>query len=82
MQMIVVLGPAKGRWARTRPCGTSSRTTSRRPDDGDVIGTRSRRRRTYGGVFRAQPAHDGAFADLEDDLEIDVSKIRSCSTSR
>jgi len=74
-QTIVVLGPAKGRWARTRPVWNQFAydVTSIR-DDGTIIGTPLPPSQAYGGVFRAQPAHDGAFADLSTDLEIDASK--------
>jgi hypothetical protein len=75
MQTIVVLGPAKGRWARTRPVWNQFAydVTSVR-DDGTIIGTPVPPSQAYGGVFRAQPAHDGAFADLSTDLAIDASK--------
>lgn len=74
-QTVVVLGPAKGRWARTRPVWNQFAydVTSIR-DDGTIIATPLPPSQAYGGVFRAQPAHDGAVADLSTDLAIDASK--------
>jgi hypothetical protein len=64
-QTVYALGPANGRWARTRPVWNQLAydVTSIR-DDGTIIATPLPPSTTYGGVFRAQPAHDGLKADL------------------
>jgi hypothetical protein len=74
MQTIVVLGPAKGRWARTRPVWNQFAydVTSVR-DDGTILGTPLPPSTTYGGVFRAQPAHDGLLADLSTEVTIEYA---------
>jgi hypothetical protein len=74
-EKLVVLGAAKGRWARTRlvwnqlPYDVTSIA-----DDGTIIASPLPPSQTYGGVFRAQPAHDGALPDLSVDLQIGSSK--------
>jgi hypothetical protein len=62
---IVALGPATGRWARTRPVWnqlTYDITSIR--DDGSLVSVPVAPWSTYRS-FRAQPAHDGELPDLE-----------------
>ena len=61
---LFVLGPAKGRWARTRPVWNqwAYDVTSVR-DDGTIVSFPFPPWATY-NAFRAQPAHDGAYPDL------------------
>lgn len=74
MQTIVVVGPAKGRWARTRPVWNQFAydVTSIR-DDGTIVASPLPPSTTYGGVFRAQPANDGLLADLSTDVTIEYA---------
>ena len=61
---IFVLGPAAGRWARTRPVWNQTMydpTTIR--DDGTMVVFPKYNWETY-NTSRAQPAHDGDFPDL------------------
>jgi hypothetical protein len=62
---IFILGPAQGRWARTRPVWNqlSYDVTSVR-DDGRVPAFPRANHETYNS-WRAQPAHDGDHPDLE-----------------
>jgi hypothetical protein len=62
---LFILGPAQGRWARTRPVWNqlSYDVTSVR-DDGRVPAFPRANHETYNS-WRAQPAHDGDHPDLE-----------------
>ncbi len=65
---LYILGPASGRWARTRPVWNQFGydVTSIR-DDGTVPAFPRANHATYNS-FRAQPAHDGDHPDLEIEL--------------
>jgi hypothetical protein len=56
-----VLGPAKGRWAVRVPWWNQlPYDVTSIGDDGRIIGSPLPPSTTYGGVFRAQPAHGRA----------------------
>ena len=61
---LYAIGPAKGRWARTRPVWNQHGydITSVR-DDGSIVSFPRPNWQTY-NTFRAQPAHDGDRPDL------------------
>jgi hypothetical protein len=75
---LYALGPASGRWARTRPVWNQhgyDPTTIR--DDGTIISFPRPNWQTYNS-FRAQPAHDGDRPDLAprvDDVCIDTCAV-------
>lgn len=75
---IVAVGPATGRWARTRPVWNQLAydVTSIR-DDGSLVAAPVPVWSTY-DVFRAQPSHDGAHPDLA--IEASVTVAPWCDT--
>ncbi len=65
---VYVLGPATGRWARTRPVWNQlAYDPTLIGDDGRLLATPLRNQDTVNGL-RAQPARDGHFPDLVPEL--------------